>query len=264
MRALAGRIVRDPLFAFLVAGAALFGLYGLVSGGDAEPVQLTAATRAALLRDFEAVAGRKASPEDLARLEHDYVADELLFRDAIASGLHLADGMVRGRLVEVMRLRAAAGLPEPSPEELVNHYSEHLDRYRSEPAASFEQVYFTGPAAGPDGTLDALQAGTPVAGEPFPQGTQFPRYGRSMLRGLFGQEFVAALWAAPVGEWTGPIRSIHGWHYVRVTERLAPELLPFESVREQVETDFLAAAIQDAVDRRVAELASRYEVRVER
>jgi len=35
-------------------------------------------------------------------------------------------------------------------------------------------------------------------------------------------------------------------------------------VREQVETDFLAAALQAAVDRRVAELEQRYEVRVER
>ena len=258
------RIVGDPLFAFLVAGLALFALYELASGDDAGPVQLTAGTRAALLRDFEAVAGRKAGAEDLARIEHDYIADELLFRDAIANGLHLTDGMVRGRLVEVMRLRAAGELPDPTPEELVNYYSEHLDRYRSEPAASFEHIYFAGPPADPAGTLIALQAGRPVAGEPFPQGERFPRYGQSMLRGLLGQPFVEALWAAPIGQWTGPIQSSAGWHYVLVTERLPPVLLPFDEVREQIETDFLAAAIQDAVDRRVAELEQRYEVRVER
>jgi hypothetical protein len=258
------RIVGEPLFAFAVAGLALFGLFEFVSGDDAEPVQLTVATRAALLRDFEAVAGRKAGAEDLARLEHDYIADELLFRDAIANGLHLTDGTVRGRLVEVMRLRAAGELPEPTPEELVNHYSEHLDRYRSEPAASFEQVYFAGQPVDPAATLAALRTGQRVAGEPFPQGERFPRYGQSMLRGLLGQPFVEALWAAPVGQWSGPILSSEGWHYVLVTERLPPQLLPFDEVREQVETDFLAAAIQDAVDRRVAELGQRYEVRMER
>lgn len=258
------RIVGDPLFAFLVAGLVLFALYELVSGDEAEPVQLTAGTRASLLRDFEAVAGRKAGAEDVARIEHDYIADELLFRDAIASGLHLTDGMVRGRLVEVMRLRAAGDLPDPTPEELVNYYSEHLDRYRSEPAASFEQVYFSALPAEPDVTLASLRAGKRVAGEPFPQGERFPRYGQSMLRGLLGQPFVEALWAAPIGQWAGPIQSSEGWHYVLVTERLPPVLLPFDEVREQVETDFLAAAIQDAVDRRVAELEQRYEVRVER
>lgn len=258
------RIVGDPLFAFLVAGLVLFALYELVSGDEDEPVQLTAGTRAALLRDFEAVAGRKAGAEDVARIEHDYIADELLFRDAIASGLHLTDGMVRGRLVEVMRLRAAGELPDPTPEELVNYYSENLERYRSEPAASFEHIYFAGQPADPAGALAALQAGRPVTGEPFPQGERFPHYGQSMLRALLGQPFVEALWAAPIGQWAGPIRSSQGWHYVLVTERLPPVLLPFDEVREQVETDFLAAAIQDAVDRRVAELEQRYEVRVER
>jgi len=242
----------------------LFGLFEFVAGDDAEPVQLTAATRAALLRDFEAVAGRKAGPEDVARLEHDYIADELLFRDAIANGLHLADGMVRGRLVEVMRLRAAGALPDPTPEELVNYYSAHLERYSSEPAASFEQVYFSALPAEPAATLASLQAGRRVAGEPFPQGGRFPRYGQSMLRGLFGQSFVETLWIAPLGQWSGPIQSTQGWHYVLVTERLPPVLLPFQDVQEQVETDFLAAAIQHAVDRRVAELEQKYEVRVER
>ena len=243
---------------------ALFLLFRVVSGEDADPVHLTAGTRAALVRDFEAIAGRKAGAEDLARIERDYTAEELLFRDAIASGLHLTDGMVRGRLVEVMRLRAAGELPDPTPEELVNYYSEHLERYRSEPAASFEQVYFVERPAQPAATLASLRAGKSVAGEPFPSGDLFPRYGQSMLRGLLGQAFVEALWAAPIGQWTGPIQSSHGWHYVLVTERLPPVLLPFDEVREQVETDFLAAEIQDAVDRRIAELEQTYEVRVER
>ncbi len=258
------RVVGDPLFLFAVAGGALFLLYEIVSGGEAEPVELTAATRAALLSDFEAVAGRKATAEDRARIEHDYIADELLFRDAIASGLHLTDPMVRGRLVEVMRLRAAGELPDPTPEELVNYYSEHLDRYRSEPAVSFEQVYFSALPAEPGAALASLRAGQRVAGEPFPEGGRFPRYGQSMLRGLLGQPFVEALWAAPIGQWSGPIQSSRGWHYVLVTEHLSPVLLPFDEVREQVETDFLAAALQDAVDRRVAELEQRYGVRVER
>jgi hypothetical protein len=258
------RIVGDPLFAFAIAGLALFGLFEVVSGDDAEPVQLTAETRAALVRDFESVAGRKATADDVARIEHDYVADELLFRDAIARGLHLTDTKVRGRLIEAMRLEAAGSLAEQTVEELANYYAEHLDRYRSEPAASFELVYFAAMPGEPEATLARLRSGERGGGDPFAPGERFPRYGRSMLRGLFGQSFVDAVWAAPTGEWSGPLRSSQGWHYVLVTERLPGELLPFETVREQVATDFAAAAIQGAVDRRVAELERRYGVRVER
>lgn len=216
------------------------------------------------MADFEAIAGRKADADDVARIERDYIADELLFRDAIDSGLHLTDSAVRGRLVEEMRFRVTGMLPDPTPEQLVNHYSENLGRYRSEPAASFEQVYFRELTGEPAAILARLRAGTPVAGEPFAQGTRFPRYGQSMLRGLFGQPFVDALWVAPTGQWTGPVRTQHGWHYLHVTERLPPALLPFEAVRAQVENDFLAALIEDAVDRRVAELARRYGVDVDR
>jgi hypothetical protein len=50
---------------------------------------------------------------------------------------------------------------------------------------------------------------------------------------------------------------------VRATERVAAELLPFGAVRDQVENDYLAAAIQQAVDRRVAELERRYTVTID-
>lgn len=258
------RIVRDPLFAFLVAGLALYAVHALLQARAAEPVRLTAATRATLIANFEAVAGRPANADDVARIERAYLADELLFRDAIDSGLHLTDSVVRGKLIEEMRYRVTGVLPDPTAEQLVNHYSEHLDRYRSEPAASFEHVYFGRPPQDGAAVLARLRHGTPVDGEPSAQGREFPRYGRSMVRGIFGQAFVEALWAAPLGEWTGPLASLHGWHFVRVTERLPPALLPFADVREQVENDFLVTVIQAAVDRRVAELEQRHEVVVER
>ncbi len=81
---------------------------------------------------------------------------------------------------------------------------------------------------------------------------------------MFGQPFVDALWAAPVGEWSGPIESSQGWHYVRITERLPETLLSFDVVRDQVENDHLVAVIRQAVERRVAELEQRHDVTIER
>jgi hypothetical protein len=258
------RMIRDPLFAFAVAGIALFAVYAVVQSRGAEPVRLTAATRAALIEDFETLTGRPAGAGDIARIEREYVTDELLFRDAIDSGLHLTDGEVRRQLVEKMRLRVTGLVPDPTDEQLVNHYAENLDRYRSEPAVSFEQVYFRSRPPDSENVLVRLQRAEVIAGEPFAQGRSFPRYGRSILRGMFGQPFMDALWAAPLGEWSGPVESPHGWHYVRPTERLPQSLLAFDEVRSQVENDHLVAQIREAVERRVAELEQRYEVIVER
>ena len=249
---------------FAVAGSALFLVYSMLQPNDSVEVRLTARTRTALIAEFESLTGRKANPADIARIERDYVTDELLFRDAVANGLHLTDSAIRGRLVEDMRLQVAGVLPDPSDEQLVNHYSDNIDRYRSEPSITFVQVYFRSRPDNDEEILAQLRAGRPVTSDTFAQGLEFPRFGRSMLRGIFGQPFVDALWSAPLGQWIGPIESPRGWHFVRATERAGAELLPFGAVRDQVENDYLAAAIQQAVDRRVAELERRYKVIVDR
>jgi peptidyl-prolyl cis-trans isomerase C len=258
------RLLREPLLAFLVIGALLFLEYQLRQSRTAEPIVLPAAVRATLIADFEKMTGRPATTADVNRIEQDFVDDEVLFREALAQGLHLTDGTVRARLIEEMRLRITGPLPELTDEQLVNHYSEHLDRYRSEPAASFRHVYFAERPAEPEVLLAQLRSGTPVAGEPFGRGAEFPHYGQSMLRGLFGQAFTASLWTVPVGEWTGPLQSQYGWHYVRVGERLPPALLPFEQARQQVENDLLVDTIDRAVGQHVREALPSHEVRIER
>lgn len=217
-----------------------------------------------MIADFETLTGGPAGDAQVARLERDWIAEELLFREALAMGMHFDDGAVRQRLVERMRLAIAGLPPDPVAEELVNHYAENLGLYQSEPAVSFEQAYFAELPGNAEVLLGRLRGGARVPGESFRYGDRFPGYGRSMLRGIFGQPFVEALWAAPLGEWSGPVQSTAGWHFVRPTERLAAARLPFEEVRELVARDYLAAKSREAVDRRLAELERRYEVVIER
>jgi hypothetical protein len=263
-RSAAWRVLRDPLFVFAIAGASLYFAYAALRTDDSQVVRLPASTRAALVGSFETLTGRPATATDIARIEREFITEEVLFRAALESGLHLADSSVRGRLVEEMRFRITGMLPDPTDEQLVNHYSENLDSYRSEPAVTFRHVYFTRQPRDPSAILQQLRAGQPVEGDTFDHGSEFPRYGRSLLRGLFGQPFTEALWNAPLGTWIGPLRSMHGWHYVRATERLPPVLLPFDVVRAQVENDYLAGLIDSTVARYVDERIERREVRVER
>jgi peptidyl-prolyl cis-trans isomerase C len=257
-------MLREPLLAFVLVGGLLFLAHSARQPADADSIVLPASARAALIADFEAATGRAATAADITRLEQEFIAEEVLFREALAEGLHLSDSTVRARLVEEMRLRITGPLPEATVEQLVNHYSEHLDRYQSEPAATFRHVYFADPPADPQGLLSQLRAGRTVAGEPFGRGAGFSGYGQSMLRGLFGQAFTAALWQAPPGEWTGPLQSQYGWHYVLVSERQPPALLPFDAVRQQVENDLAVESIGTAVAGHVLQALPRYEVQVER
>lgn len=258
------RLLRDPLTVFLLMGGLLFGLYAALESRQRPVIVLDAATRKGLIEDFAALTGREPGADDIARLEQDYIADELLLREAIERGLHLADPHVREQLIERLRMDIVGLLPEPGDEQLVAHYAAHHERYRAEPEASFEHVYFS--RAPDDGAalLAELRKGGEVAGESYWQGRSFPRYGRSMLRGMFGADFVESLWAAPLGEWTGPVESPRGWHIVRVSERHEARLLSYAEVSAQVARDWLAAHIDEAVARHVERLRERHEVRVER
>jgi len=264
MRSVLLRILREPLFAFAIIGGALFLAYAAMQSRESEPVILRAPARAELIAGFEARKGRKATAKDIARIEHDYVTDELLFREAIENGLHLSDPAVRSRLVEEARFRITGPLPDPTDEQLVNHYSDNLDHYRSEPVVTFRQVYFTQRPPDPAAVLAQLRQGQPVTGQPFRHGHEFPRYGHSMLRGMFGQPLVEALSVAPPGQWIGPLESPYGWHYLQATEHLPAALLPFDAVRQQVENDFLVTLIDAAVERHVEELRQRHAASIER
>lgn len=258
------RLVRDPLLAFAVAGGALFVGFSQLAPPSRTPVGLGNETRAGLIAEFESRAGRKASSEDIARIERDWITDELLFREALDAGMHLGDSVVRARLVQEMRYRITGLLPDPSEEQLVNHYADHRERYLSEPAISFEHVYFKRLENAQAGLLDRLRKGEALQGDPFWQGTTFPGYGESMIRGLFGQAFLDALKESPSDTWTGPVESTRGVHFVLIGESHEPRLLPFEVVREQVENDFLVLVIQRRVEARIEQLRSRYQVDVER
>jgi peptidyl-prolyl cis-trans isomerase C len=255
------RLLREPLFVFLLAGTALFAAHAWVEQRARPAVTLSAETRARLVAEFESVVGRQASEAERIRLERDYLAEELLAREAIENDVHLTDPGVRARLVEAVRRRIAVEVPEPTDEDVVNHYAEHLDLYRSESTVDFAQVYFRDTP--PPEVLERLQAGEPVRGDEAAQGTVFPDYGESMIRGLFGEAFLAALQAAPLDAWSGPYESPSGWHYLRPTARRPGVLLAFDEVRDQVADDYTAAAIEQAVDAHVAGLHERYEVQVE-
>ena len=85
-----------------------------------------------------------------------------------------------------------------------------------------------------------------------------------MLRGMFGQPIVEALSVAPLGQWIGPLESPYGWHYLQATERLPAALLPFDAVRQQVESDFLVTLIDASIEQHVDGLRQRHAVQIER
>jgi PPIC-type PPIASE domain len=253
------RWLRDPLFLFLGLGAAIFAGWTLLQHRGDE-IRITPAIRAALVQDHQALTGHAPSPAEQRKLIEDWLAEEILFREAVARGLHLNDPMTRERLVERLTLMVGGGGREPTEADLLDQFATHRDHYRAEPQISFEQRFFVRPPADPAAVLARLRAGQAVANDDFWMGQQFQGYGLSMLRGLFGKSVLDAARTVPVGEWHGPYVSARGVHYIRVESRAPARAMTYLAAREQVKMDWLAASAGAPIAQELARVRDKYRV----
>ena len=256
-------VFADPLTHFVIVGGAIFVVYSL-HHSDKPRIAVTPAIQQSLAKEYELLHGGPPDAHDLAGLVDNYVADEVLFREAVAQGMHLSDAKTRERLIEKLRFSMTDPVADPTPEELVNFYADNLSLYYSEPKFSFDQVFYLKPPEAPAEVLSQLRSGEQLTGDPFWLGSHFEDYPQSMLRGVLGQRFIDGLHTASPGEWMGPIVSARGTHFVRLKTITAPALMPYAQVKDQVENDWLARRRSSSVTAKIREAEAKYDITVER
>ena len=115
-------LLREPLLHFLVLGAALFGLFGVVGKKDAEaPTKIVvSASRVATLADgLPERGGDRRREEELQGLVEDYIRDEVFYREGRAAGLDRDDVVIRRRVRQKMEFLAEdMAAAEPTDEQL--------------------------------------------------------------------------------------------------------------------------------------------------
>ncbi len=249
---------RDPLLVFFAAGAVLFLAYASLRPNEEDPVSLADGGLSVLLKEYELVTGEPPSAAQQAEIVEDFYRREILYREALRAELHRSNPRLREALIEEMQQRVSGELPEPSGKELVNYYGDHMDRYYREASISFEQRFFTIRPTAVEGLIAALENGEVVSSDPPPEGSFFPAYGESMIRGLFGPSVLQALQRLPLNAWHGPFESSSGWHFLRVEARRGAELMPYASVADQVLADYQASVLDQRLRAYVEVLRERY------
>jgi peptidyl-prolyl cis-trans isomerase C len=194
--------------AFLLAGAAIFAAWHLVESRR-RTVEVSPELQAALVRELEEGLGRAATPTERRAALDAWVEDEVLFREAMARGLGSADPVVRRRLVQAMRFLLEAEGPRASAAPATRG---------TLAVADVEQRFFTSKAR----AVAARPAGAAAPsddGEAFIAGPTLMGLTEQKAAATFGPELGLALSSLELGVWTGPLRSAHGWHWVRVVAR---------------------------------------------
>ena len=279
---------RVPLPLVALAGAVLFGLGTLVHRNKVEPgrgpgtaetvaaaarvVTISTAEIDTLRASFRSGWRREPTDAELADLAVAAIDEEVLYREGVARGLDRDDPVVRRRMIEKMTAVARPKAPtsDPPRDELRRWYQMYSHRFVHPATATFDQLFFDSrhhadAGAAAREALATLAATRPTDAPPAAIGDAFPLPPRLTdksqmeLAHLYGDEFARQVMAAPIGRWQGPLVSRHGTHLIRVGDRRAQRLPPFEEAERYVRADWLTVEMRG--QRAAAEsLLPRYEV----
>ena len=277
-RVLKFTLLREPLFQFLVLGAALFGLFHLVDRKKAETperIVISSARIANLADGFARTWQRPPGKEELQGLVDDYIRDEVFYREGRAAGLDRDDVIIRRRVRQKMEFSAEdASVPEPSEAQLAAYLEANPERFRAEDHLTFHQVFLstTRRAATIDRdskhVADVLAhadaaVDTTALGDPFLLGEEFHAVSPNEVASVFGDGFAKRISTIEPGRWQGPIPSSFGQHFVYISERLQGGLPPLDAVRPAVRREWSNARRLEAEQKLYGSLREHYEIVVE-
>jgi len=267
---------REPLLHFVLLGLLIWCASTYRNGHrERYTIHIGGVQREYLASTYRQQFAQPPEPAQLAKLIDDYISDEIRFREGLALGLDRDDEIVRRRVIQKYDfLRSDLVVPEqPTAAVLESWFEKHRMRYQIPECVSFAQVYFAGPDDGPVSTVPerALRALAQLrkahasraegVGDPFPGPSDVGALTKDDAVRMFGQSEVSEeLFSAPIGQWTGPMRSGYGWHLFYLTRHLAARVPTLEEVRGRVLADYLADQREAINAGQFSALKARYTI----
>jgi hypothetical protein len=274
-------LAREPLVHFLLLGAALFLVDAWLRpatapAGQGEIVVSEARIRS-LAQNFSRTWQRPPTRDELDGLVASHVREEVMVREALALGLDRDDAIIRRRLQQKMEFvsEEAAALAPPTDDDLTAYLNANADAFRTEPRATFSQIYLDPRKrrvtldADAKRLLEALNS-TGASPDLAKRGdtlmlleTRYANATQTDLARLFGSDFADALVKQPVGKWVGPIPSGYGVHLVRLDALTPGGASSLADVRPLVEREWANAKRQEVAKAFYDKLRAKYKVTVQ-
>lgn len=268
------RLAREPLVHFVLIGAAVFAAFSLFADDDEtearDRIVVTEGRVRQLAQIFAKTWQRPPTPQELRGLLDAFVKEEVYYREAVKLGLDRDDTLIRRRMQQKMEFLSEPGREVLAADDvaLQDYLDSHKDNYRVDPKLAFEQVFIKAKASEEDAAgraAEALKALT-AGGDPaaFGDATLLPKdIPLSPLRAIerdLGEAFSKGLEDAPLGKWTGPVRSPFGLHLVRVSKREDGYDPKLDEVRAAVLRDWRNLKRQEYEAQAYDKLRAKYEV----
>jgi peptidyl-prolyl cis-trans isomerase C len=275
------RLAGEPLVHFLLIGAGIYGVFGVLSAGEAgndeRTVTVASGEIQALTDQWFRSMSRPPTEDELDGIIRRHVRIQILYREALAMGMDKGDVVIKRRLAQKVELLAQGLMTpeEPREEELIAWYAENSDRFKQPDLYTITQIFFDPDKRGAT-TLDDVKAAIDKLNALDRLPPDFSDYGdRLMLESyyanvstmelgkLFGTAFAEQIVELELGVWQGPVLSGYGAHLVRVSDAVLVPLPAFDDVKQQITEEWMARQVNELSERFIENLVSRYEVIIE-
>jgi hypothetical protein len=275
------RLLKEPLFQFLIIGGVIYGAYALFAAPEddyRENVILVDSNRInGMISEWEARWNRPPTRQEIDGLIQAYIKEDVLYRQAVAMGLNEDDPITRRRMAQKLEFLTSdlARLQEPAEGELEQYFEANRDAYRDPDRISFTQLYFDPDARGDTTLVDAERVLKQVreAGEPTEDMAELSD--RFMLQNYFGDAseldvrrqmgsgFAESVMQLEPGQWHGPVLSGFGVHLVYVYSLQKAPPAEFDIVQARVLEDWQMKKREEFNAEFLQSLKERYEIIVE-
>lgn len=271
--------LREPLLHFIILGALIFLVFSFVNKGESESsdkIVVTAGKIQHLANTFALTWNRPPTEEELDGLVHDYIREEVLYREAIAIGLDENDTIIRRRLRQKMEFISEdiVSQIQLSEEQLQEYLEKHPEKFKTEPAYTFSQIYLNPESRGSEiaGDIQELllnlnNSGTDrdvaTLGDRIMLENHYLDASKSEVDVVFGDNFTAQLAVTETGTWQGPLESGYGVHLVLIDKRTEGRLPQLDEIRDTIKRELENERRVEANEKFYQSLLNRYEVVVE-
>jgi len=187
------------------------------------------------------------------------IAQAMLVAEAFSQNLAKDDYIVRNRLVEiqVMALYEKADAMV-TPQAVGKFFNERRDRYRSQPRRLY--LHLMVPVTN---LVSEAEARSRLEGL-FRDPSQWsePKWVTSDdLRKAYGPSLARQVFELGRGEWSQPIHSDLGWHYLKVVDEEPARPYQLEEVRAQATEDLRRELREKMYQEEIARLRKKYRVK---
>ena len=256
------KLVQEPTVHFFLMAVVIFVIYAISQTNRENLLEVDQREIDARVFIQEMTTGQPLNDEQRQFIASNYVEEQILVREAIALGLD-NDARVHDMLAQKMRHVLSGDVIQPAADDLNSYYEENLERYRTLPLVSVNELVLNTQdelsaevQAFLDSGSDAEMILAATAGDEAP----LPNVNRIDLANIFSPEFSEQVFNAESESWVGPYSSNRGQHWLKIIERSEANLPPLNEITDRVRLDWIAEEEERLLQQEVDKLWNQYTI----